>query len=368
METIEQLRNDTRPLVSLGKASVATCEPLGNLLIQLADKDIPLFLKRPEGALIFCITPSPSIAFRKRKYPESIILYSRAQDPTGFIEPKRGDTHIDATHFEYLVLSSHDYHPLTESDSPLPIKLFSQVAYIEKSNIRPVTVEATEYYRRNLPRKNPINLPHLNNLEDKFACYFTNDEWPSVLNLTTVIINPEELLVSRAALLENVIDGNQQNSTFPLEIQEHLQLWKSELLLALNKAAFIFFSNNKDIKDVSNHRIIEAIKEQINGRKPSETTLNRVATILRQDRQPTNFKHAVNIESARKYPKYFTPQLIYLNIKCEEYYDACHDSERQKLPTATEIKYDLQHDRVINSDTAVRIASSLIPILLKPTR
>lgn len=362
MEMIEQLRNDPRPLFSLSDVCAVTGESLGELLLQLADKDTPLFLKRPKEARIFCVTQSQPMPLREATYPEAIISPPRGLNSSGFMTPKRGDTHIDASHFNYLVLTIDDYTPLTEGGSRLSVKLFRQTAYIDKGRDDPITVNASAYYREHLPKAIPLE-----KMKAKFACYFQNKEWPSTFNFTSATINPEELFVSRTSLLDRGLSDSKQSTCLPPELLCHLQPWKSELLLALNKAALKIHTNNVENKTFNKDEAIAAINEYINGSRPSETIIDRLPIILRHDRQPRNFKKAVNSNSAQKYPAYFSPRLIYLNEMCEKYYNAYHGSDNQKLPTAKIVKDKLQEDGIIDRDTARRIASNIIPILRNST-
>lgn len=364
MRSIEQLRRDQRPLISISTASEVTGEPLGNLLSHLADNDISLFLQRPEEAYIYCVTQSPSVAFREGTYQETIISIPTRPIPSGFTKPKRGETHIDANQFGYLVLSNYDYRALLDGEISLSIKFFSEIANIVKGKLDPNLVNARSYYRKHIPAACLTQI-----LKARFGCYLQNKDHPSAFNLTNVAIEPEKLLVSRTDLLNLIEDDEKPNASFPAEIINHLQPWKSDLLLGLNKAAFIIHSNEKSItknkKTISKTEVQEAIIESTHGTIPSDTTLNRLTTLLRDQRQPVNFKKVVNGSSAQKYPAYFTPRLIYLNEMCEKYYMKCHSSETQKLPTASIVKIDLQQEGVISSDTAVRIASAIIPVLRK---
>lgn len=362
METIEQLHSDPRPLVSLANVSAVTGESLGELLLRLAGNDIPLFVERPEEARIFCVTQSLPMPHREATYPEAILSPSRGLNPPGFMTPKRGETHIDASHFNYLVLTSADYAPLTEGGSRLSVKLFRQTAYIDKGGDEPITVNASDYYREHLPKASPLE-----KMKAQFSCCYQNKEWPSTFKFTSVTINSEELLVSRTSLLDRVLSYSKQSTCLLPELQCHLQPWKSDLLLALNKAAFKVHSNDNENKIFSKEQVMAAINEQINGSRPSDTTLSRLATLLRHDRQPANYRKAVNSNSTNKYPPHFTPQLIYLNEKSEKYYTDYQGSKNQTLPSAKAVQLELQEDGVISKDTAIRVASALIPRLRHST-
>lgn len=362
MQTIEQLRNDPRPLVSLSEVCAVTGKPLGELLLQLADQDTPLFLTRPEKFRIFCVVPSQTLPLREETYQEVIMDLRVTSTSKGPLILRRGETYVEASHFNFLTLTTFDYLALTKRSSSLSANLFSEVAYIGDSENEPTTISASSYYRDHFE-----NAQIFRATKARFICYSKNMEWPSSLNKISVEITPEKLLMSRKYLSDQKDTGKKHTTSLSPELQQHLQSWKSDLLIALNKAAFKFYSNDKENKTFCKEEAIAAINENVNGSRPSETTLNRLATLLRHDRQPANYKKAVNNTSTNKYPAQFSPQLIYLNEKCEKYHTDYQDSKNKTLPSAKSVKIDIQEDGVISKDTAIRVASALIPRLRHST-
>ncbi|MEA3250609.1 MAG: hypothetical protein U9Q35_03365 [Pseudomonadota bacterium] len=362
MESIELLRSDKLPLVSLDKAVGVTGMQLGNLLIHLADKDVSLFLKRPKEAHIYCVTQSLAMTFRKGTYPEAIFSPPRETNPSGFIKPKRGDDHIDANHFDYLVLSSYDYRSLTERDSALSAKLFGQTAYVNKSKPAPITVDASGYFREHLPKTSPLK-----ELKAKFACYVRNEEHPSALKLINVNINPEELLVSRTALLDLFNTQEKTHDAFPSELTEHLQPWKSDFLRALNIAAYELYSKMSKIEARNSEKkaqdIQESIKKQLPRNSQASTKISTAAPLLRHEVDQSDAKNYLDNKDidTRKYPHYFSHSLMYLNEKSKEYHDAYITLKDRHPVYIRDIINEFKTDKVIPGNTEKRIANVVKP-------
>lgn len=361
MESIEQLRNDKLPLVSLEKAVRVTGMQLGNLLIHLADNNICLFLTRPEEAHIYCVTQSLAMTFRKGTYPEAIYSPVLEINSSGFIKPKRDDDHIDANHFDYLILSNNAYRHLTERDSVLSAKLFRQIAYVDKRKPTPIIVSASNYFKKHLPGAHLLK-----SLNSKFACYVRNEEYPSSLQIISVTISPRELLVSRIELLDLFNTHEKAQTTFPNELTEHLQPWKSDFLRALNIAAYELYSKMSKIEAKNSSKksqdIHESIKKQLPINSQASTKISTAAPLLRHEIDQSAAKNYLNRKNidTRKYPYYFSHKLIYLNVKCREYHDEYLLEGGHKL-IINHIKGELGEEEAIPKNTIPRIANVIRP-------
>lgn len=139
MQTIEDLRRDTQPLIMLGKASAVTGKPLGLLISRLVDKGHPLFFKAPPEARIYCVIQGQ----HETALVPSTTSMSRPQKSLN-----RVITYIEATHFRYLLISSLEYLDLMESDTPLQLGFFGQAAFKELNENNLTVVRASEHFKK----------------------------------------------------------------------------------------------------------------------------------------------------------------------------------------------------------------------------
>nr|WP_298522129.1 hypothetical protein [uncultured Halomonas sp.] len=357
MQTIEQLRKDTRPLLRLDTASIIANEPLGNLLTRLAAKDTPLLVQRPPEARIYCVTRTDTIF---KKYPESILDLSDTHLLTGGRKPRRGATEVEANHFSYLVLMAYEYINLLDGEIALFINYFRQAAIFNKSESRLDFVDAALYIRDRIP-----DLFLLKFLEGKFACYTNNEEWPGAFSLRALKVKPEELLISRASLLDLIENKDMPSEAFPPELKEHLQPWKSEFLRAMNIAAYGLYAQCKKIEiqnsNISSSSIKETIASHLSSKTESDTKISLAATLLRHDHGQLEAKRHLDQEKINHYPSHFSYRLIFLNEKCREYKEDYLKNSKARPQKSSTIENDLSENGVIPKNTARRIAGEIKP-------
>ncbi|WP_280570232.1 hypothetical protein, partial [Chromohalobacter sp. 296-RDG] len=337
MQSIEHLRNDTRPMLQLGKASEVIGEPLGNLLSRLVEHGTPLFLRKPRNAHIYCVTPTWSGTYKEIiSITEVMGLHNTTNRP--FINAHE----IEANHFSYLVIQAPDYSKLLHADTNLSIRFFREAAAPRKDK---EGYELTTAFQNTLDHGyRPLYGP----LRSRFACYFEEEKIPTGITKTLILkdvkCNAEELLVSRTELLGIIDQKNNSKTTHPPELEPHLQPWKSEFLHALNIAAYRLFSNlsMSEIKNstVKPATITETIKEQLST-KESTTILSPAATLLRPEHDQSKAKEHLKNKDTIHYPHYFSAKLIYLNEKCKEYHDDYISHKKSNPHNASSILADL---------------------------
>lgn len=365
MESIEQLRRDPRPLISLGTASAATGESLGHLLSRLADKSIPLLIHRPPHARIYCVTPTDS-GFGQ--YQESVLDLTKIRFTIAGIKPhSRGNTYVEASHFRYLVLMEHDYSEFLDGGITLSIKLFNQAATLDKNYSGLGLVSATQYFRKHFQNS---SFPQW--IKAKFACYFENEKWSEAFSLRSLQAKPEELLVSRTALLGLIDKRKNPNEPLPPGLTEHLQPWKSELLRAMNIAAYRIYShlNRTELSDfkIEAKSIKEAIAKELIVKPKSDTKLSTAATLLRPDLDNPKAKNFISHTAIQNFPYYFSYKLMYLNDKCKKYHDNYINKSDSHPVKVHDIENELKEEKVIPENTIIRISSAIKPIYNKFSR
>ncbi|MGC3875046.1 hypothetical protein ACPF7Z_17480, partial [Halomonas sp. GXIMD04776] len=285
---------------------------------------------------------------------------SRMQHSAGHRKINREETCIDANHFRYLVLMNYDYLQFLDGDINLSVKHFSQAAFIEKDEPKLSFISAKKYFFEHSPKSHPLQW-----LKAKFACYYENEEYPSVLNLKSVPIYAKELLVPREVMLDLIKNEKKPNESLPPELTEHLQTWKSEFLCALNIAAYKLYSNinKKDLIDskVKPSHIKTTIEKELSANNTKDQKTSLSATLLRHDHDQQKAKEYLKPIETEHYPHYFSHKLIYLNEKCRKYLDEYSLDEKSTRHTATSIERDLTGDGIIPENTARRIASEIKP-------
>lgn len=364
MQTIEQLRRDIRPVRRLGTVSAVTGEPIGSLLIRLADKGTPLFVQPPPEGRIYCVIQTSFEA-----YQESILDLSARHMPPGRRIPNKDTTYVKANDFSYLVLMEQDYSYLLDGDDTLSPKLFSQAAYRGSDETDLAVVSAPQYFKDRLP-----NSHFHQRIKAKFACYveekIEHQAYAGALRLMSARISAEELLVSRTALLDLLGPEEKSNKRYPAELEEHLQPWKSDVLQALNKTAYDLYSHNNNTEGtdekLSSTSIQEAISNPIppkkaNGKKLSQTTISLCTTLLRPKNNKPHIRQFLGHQTIDRYPFYFSLKLIYINEKCKEYHDNYLAGE--EIPKYKQnFEGNLTKDKILTLDLCNRLASEIVPI------
>ncbi|XKF17054.1 hypothetical protein LL947_09240 [Halomonas sp. BLK-85] len=363
MQTIDQLRRDTRPLTQLGTVSDVTGEPLGSLLSRLAAKNIPLFVERPHEAHLYCV-PQKQVG----KYQEVIVTSTSEFMPSVPHITKKEIAPVEANHFRYLVLSSQDYSHLLDGDIALSAKLFSQVAFRESEVTDLSLVSAPQFIKEHLP-----NAHFHQRIKAKFACYFeerpNNEKTPDTLKMKRVQANAENLLISRKALLGLLGSEEKPDEPYPPELTEHLQPWKSEVLQALNKTAYDLYSYNYNTDETDKKLSSTAIEEAISTPAPpkradekelSETTISLCATMLRPKNNKPHIRQFLGQKTIDCYPFYFSLKLMYINEKSKEYHDN-HLAGGEIPEYIQTVERNLLKDKILTLDLCNRLASDILP-------
>lgn len=355
MQTIEQMRTDPRPLVSLSHASAMTGEPLGSLLTQLADKDTLLFLRRPDKARIYCVTPSLRTVLRDEEYPESIIEDSNNNRSNLHCTTVTRGSFFSAFNFNYLALTKNDYFDFTHGLNKTSITLFDQAANIENKNI--ISSSAHAYIKNQDKYKNPLL-----KFKAKFACYFSSSKNPTSFNIESVPITIEDTFISRESLFDLFEKDKKISDEIPPELRTHLQPWKSDFLKAMNTASYKIFSDPliTKVDNISTSKIKEALLSELI-KKESDSKTSPAATLLRHDHLPMKRNSHFISNKKQHYPNFFSFRLIYLNEKCAEIYNNYLSNKNFKPPKTSNLLDELINEGIIPENTARRIAGEIKP-------
>lgn len=353
MQTIKDIRRDTRHLIMLGKASAGLGEPLDSLITRLADQKVSLFVRRPDNAHLYCVAPSVLRGYRESISPLSHLVSGNHLDIDYSV--------VEANHFQYLVLSSTDYVELLYADTDLSVKLFSGAAFQDKDKINFSLTSAVQFFEKHQP-----NTYYHQLTQAKFALFFSSGKLPIMLEMNSIRIKAEDLLVSRTALIELLGEEGELDETLPPELMNHLQPWKSEFLHAMNIAAYNLYSNYNKEEDINSNikssLIQEAIKANID--TDSETKISLSATLLRPEHDEVHIKRFLGNSTIECYPSYFSLKLIYINEKCKELHDN-YLANKEVPKQVKEIENNLKIDKIISEEAGRRLAREIEPIYEK---
>lgn len=354
VQTIEQMRQDPRPLVSISNASAVTGRPLGSLLMQLATADACIFIECPKNVHIYCVVPQPETVLRSETLPPHINDQSSNNETQKHLKNIKETIYANASHFSYVALSPADIRPFINGQKTTSVDNFSHAVNVDYKKEEISLVSAGSYIRGHAVKESiPLSF------KAKFAAYYPEYQKSSALYLGNFIVHEEELLISKKSLIDISQEASWEKGSYPDELASQLQPWKSCFLKAMNIAAYkisLGLAGSKN-HDTSPENILTAEMRE----EASKTKISVAVTILAHNRKPLSGISHIAEEAMERYPSYFSSALIYLNEKCHSLKDDYinnHDSRPPKVDTLVD---ELFKEGNIPINTARRIATDIRP-------